>query len=256
MSEDYGRKWKAQGPTVRDWFLFLIGFVFVALGLFVWIMGARDGWAYFLIFLLTAALSSWRLIYKLRQGRRIFDRSAIVGGVEIGFDLKMLGALCGGVLLIGFAVVFGFGSAPIWLRAIGFFLIVVGAGVPLGLAFDWIPRQSLRFDPDGVVFRQNRFRVFVPWADITELGRSAIVNNPLILIRVSDCDALIVDPPNSRRKARRLFAQNQSFYGADLSIMTRMFGLDDQLLVAAMDRYIREPEAREQLAPAPRIEGR
>jgi hypothetical protein len=100
----------------------------------------------------------------------------------------------------------------------------------------------------GITLGRRGFAYLVRWDNIAGLGTGEIGHNPAILIRLHRSNATEVSPPQRKTQALKELARCESFCGAPVVMMTMLYRMDATLLAQALDRYVREPHARDELS--------
>jgi hypothetical protein len=238
-------------PDPRDWLVLVISLLFVAMGVFQIVSGRdwRTGAITLMFFGGGAVLFAARIVTRLRQQRRTgVEGVAIAGSRDIPMARGRILALVAGVGVFGAAGVFLGGSMGLILQTLCAGLAVFAVGFSLAVIFNWLPAVVLRFEPEGLVVQRGAKRRYrVGWDDIAGLSVGELARNPMILLRFHDAEAVTLLPGGVRALVNREIASTRGLYGADLMIMPRLFGLDAQLLAAALQRYIENPAARSEL---------
>jgi hypothetical protein len=250
MSPKTARQSPFGPPSGRDWLVLVISLLFCALAV-RGLIGGRD-WrtaALTLFFFGGGALIfTGRILTGFRQSRSDVGQVAIAGSRDIPMARGRMLALVGAVGAFGVAGAVLGQSMGLILQIICAGLAVFAVGLTLALLCNWLPAPALRFEPRGLVVQRGRKRRYrVDWDNIAALSVGEMAGNPMVLLRFHDAAAVTLLPGAVRALVQREIASTQGLYGADLIIMPKLFGLDAQLLTAALERYIQTPAARTEL---------
>ncbi|MDQ0463973.1 hypothetical protein QO010_001744 [Caulobacter ginsengisoli] len=236
-------------PSARDWILLVISLLFVAAGVLEIVRGDwRTGAITLMFFGGGALLFAGQIFTKLRWRRSSPGKVAIAGSRDIPMARGRILALVAAVGVFGLAGALLGGSMGLVLQGLCAGLALFAVGFTLALLCNWLPTPALRFEPQGlVVQRGSRRRYRADWDNIAGLSVGELARNPMILLHFHDSAAVTILPGAQRALVQREIASTQGLYGADLVIMPKLFGLDAQLLAAALQRYIKTPAARTEL---------
>lgn len=236
------------GPTVGDVAVAAIGLVFCVGALIVFSSDWRSGLtslAFFGFVFLVAGDVLWR---KLREGRFKARHVSVVGQVNFRARSTRMIVLSAGMVVAGGIVALVDSHAPLLYRALAGFVALVGACMLVALLAGLGGRQSLRFEPAGVVFGERRYSFLLRWDDMASLAAGEFSSNPVLRIGLAEGARIDVEPSSARASFDRLRSKNRAWMGADLVIMPLLYGFDTHLLLAALMRYRSEPQARNELA--------
>jgi hypothetical protein len=195
-----------------------------------------------------AVIGAIPIVRKLWPVRPAPDRVEIIGGVPIRPSKGIL--LTIGLWLVALAVitlVFGWSYGVIF-RALMLGFLGLGCCILIGLYLGWLPAHYLQFDPRGITFGERGFSYRVQWDNISGSGAGEINSHAALLLQLYRPDAIEVEPPGRKTRALKGIVRNEQFYGAHVIIMTTQYRMDLSLLAQAIDRYIREPAARNELS--------
>ena len=234
-------------PSLKDWALLAIGVVFSVAGVFILSSDRDVGIVTLAIFGTCTAVFAMQIWGKLRARNFTASQVEVAGGVPIR-PKRTLGLILGGwMLALGIVlVVFGatYGAPFRWLSGI---IAVVGAVLLIATALGRFPGGYLQFDPDALTIAQAKWRVAIPWDEISGVTESEFSGNPMLLIVVTDAASLIIDPPEAAAAVYKAIAKNQSMIGAEFAVMTTHYGIDLPILAAAVTHYARNRKARASL---------
>lgn len=216
------------GPTLEDWTTFVISVAFCILGVALALLTGdwRTG-VVTLAFFGGCALVIGGIVLRKRRAR---DFRALSVSIRGSTDLRLsdgpLLPLCAGMVAVG-AIMFFVGTTYGWIfRGIGAFIAAVGtAMIALQLA-GVLRRHYLRFEPEGLVIGEGRRTRRVPWDEIRAVSAGEISDNPVVFLTLDGI-------------------------AAPVALTPWLYGLEVAPLVAALERYVREPAARQELAPPP-----
>lgn len=231
------------GSMLEDWTLLAVGLLFCAASVFTFLQSDwRMGVVMLAFFGGAVALNVATIRRKLRTRRFHALRVGVEGGRNIPADRAHVLSISIGVLAVGSIIFFVGTTAPLFIRGIGAFMALMGA-VLLVLWTSGFLRQFLRFEPEGLVFGRRRYEYRVPWDNIAGVRTVEIADTTLLFLQVAKIPAIAVTPPGARLKVYRHVRRN------GFCIAPATFGMDVPPLLAALTRYIRDPRAREELAP-------
>lgn len=237
----------APGPSWRDWSLLVVSLVFVGSGLFV-LPGNFDVGIVTIVFFGFCAIAALTTIVRKRRDRRTRPlRAAIVGGLPIRPSRLRAAALGAGLLVLGAVLIVFGGKAPLLIRVLSWFVLLVGALFTAGVAWGKLPVGHLLFTPRGLTLGRHRYAITVDWDDMVALDAAEFHDNPLLRIGLREGAKPLVEPPAFTAKAYRELANSQALMGAPVTVMTGQYGIDLPLLIKAMERYVWEPESRAEL---------
>ncbi|HEX7221378.1 MAG TPA: hypothetical protein VF280_19405 [Burkholderiales bacterium] len=216
------------GPTLEDWTTFGISVAFCVIGIALAL--ATEDWrtgVVTLAFFGGCAIVIGGMVLRKRRAR---DFRALSVSIRGSTDLRLsdgpLVPLCAGMVVVG-AVMFFVGTTYGWIfRGIGAFIAALGT-VMIALRLAGILRRHyLRFEPEGLVIGERRRTRRVPWDEIRAVSAGEIADNPVVFLSLDGI-------------------------AAPLALTPWLYGLEVAPLVAALERYAREPAARQELAPPP-----
>lgn len=231
-----------------DWTLLAIGVLFCGAALLTMGSDWRTGTVMLAFFGGCTLMFMVTILRKLRERGFRALRVSVEGSRNIEADKTFLISLSTGLLAVG-AVIFVVGTTVPWhIRAIGAFMALCGMFLLAAWAGGLL-RQYLRFEPEGLVLGLRRFEYRVPWDSIAGIRTMEIADNPLVYLVVPDTAHITVAPPAARRKFVKHLRRN------GICIAPAVFGMDTPPLLAALERYARDPQTRAELAPRPDAAG-
>lgn len=238
--------------TLQDWALAVIGGLFTLGGLLMLRNDFKTGIVTLVFFGLCFAHAVSVILRKRRARKLVALTASVAGGVPIRQSRTRM-ALLGGALLILGALQVAFITDAVQV-GIGWLLVVVGGVMLAGLAAGLLYTAYIQFDPSGITFGDRHGKAVVPWQAITGLARTDMNNNPIVLVSV-DPEAIAVQPAAHRPRLSRQMARSRGSFGADFAIMSTVYGIDAPVLLAALQRYVAEPESRRELQRLPQLRG-
>lgn len=131
-------------------------------------------------------------------------------------------------------------------------LLLLGVGVVVGILRSLGYLSSMiMFAPDGIHLIQKRQRYVIPFEQIVRAESAEWNGHLLVMIWPQSFDAVAatVAPSSRRETLLRAMKKSQEWMGAPLVIWPQRFALEGGLLLRALERYIREPSTRAELAP-------
>jgi hypothetical protein len=238
------------GPSFKNWAVLAIFLSFSAAALFMrdW----RSMVGPLVLFGGGSIVSATEVRRKIRERRLSGESVQLQGGVEIGVDRRRIWAMGLGLLAAGPAFAWS-AEGERTPEVLGASLALAGFVLLAALLFGWLPRQTLRFDPDGMLFGYRSFSVWVPWDAIGQVSVGEYASNPMVFLAVPDLTLVRVEPATASGRFEKAAARNRAWTGADLTVMPRNFGVDGAPLAAALSRYVLDPKARGELSPSPVI---
>lgn len=195
------------------------------------------------------------VILRKRRLARLGSVSArVTGGVRLR-PSRLQFALYGAALLaVGAVLASVAGPRDAQMGGGGWLSMLVGGGMLAGVAVGWLPLGHLQFDPDGLTVGDRGGQTRVPWDAITGLGGNEVDGQPAVLLTV-DAHALVPMPPGHGAQLARRLAWARGKAGVDIIIFSHDYGIAAPVLLAALERYVTEPAARQELAATPRLAG-
>lgn len=235
--------------TLQDWALAVIGGLLTLGGLLMLRSDFRTGIVTLVFFGLCFVHAVSVILRKRRAREQVAMTASVAGGVPIRQSRERMALLGGALLSLGtLQAVFINDAVQV---GIGWLLITVGVFMLIGLAMGLLYTDYIQFDPAGITFGDRHGKAFVPWHAVTGLARADMNNNPLVLVS-ADAPAIEVEPAYRPRLLKRM-ARSRGSFGADFAIMSTVYGIDAPVLLAALQRYITEPESRQELRRLPRL---
>ena len=186
---------------------------------------------------------------KLRADRFKPTVVRITGSVDIPMKQGRLIAVAVGCSIVGVAIAFADPRDPLFYRALGGFIALVGATLLVLLATGVYRRQFIRFEPDGIVVGEATYRYRIPWDSVTAVAPFEYASNPFIGLGIDDVDRLEVTPPKRRRRLERKVRSNLKWFGTSILLAPLSYGMETTLLAAALARYVEFSEFRSELGP-------
>lgn len=250
------------GPGARDWLLLAISLAFVAMGavLVVAGRGGAVGAICVLFFGACAAIGAAEIVRKRRAARQDADPSLVARfepELPLRADRRGLAVRLGGLAVFGaLLAILGreLGGGFVILSGL---LALLGAGGLVALALGYTGGSALRFTAEALEVEQRGASYSVPWDSIVAIDLASIHDQPLVRISVASVEELLagVEPPAGARTVARAIGWNRGLCGADLTFMPRAFGVDEVVLLRALERYVGDPAARAELREKPALDG-
>lgn len=134
-------------------------------------------------------------------------------------------------------------------------LLVIGAGICLlALVFPFLKAQGyltsqIMFSPQGIHIIERKRSYLIPFDQIARL-QTADWNGHLILcIWPVTLEAVVdtVDPESQKESLHKDLLKSEAWMGTPLTIWPNRFGMQGELLLRALHRYISEPSTRQEL---------
>lgn len=235
------------GPSWQDWATFLISAVFTVVGLLILPSDPSVGIVTLALFGSCAAVLGAIVARKLRGASTQPLHVEVAGGVPIR-ESRLRYALLGAWLTVLGLLMWYFGETyPELFRWLSLFVAAVGAAVLIGVASGRIASGFLQFDPSGLTVANRTARVAIPWHNVADVSEAELHGNPVLLIALRDPTDIRVDPPEASPKVYKAVSRTQAMYGSHFAVMTSYYGINLEVLAAAIRRYANDPTARAQL---------
>jgi hypothetical protein len=237
-----------QGKDDAMWGMFAGSMAFVICGLLLLRSNFTVAIVTIAFFGSCAVVAAVDLRRKLRTRSPAPERVKLIGGVPLRPSRLLIGGI--GIWMAALGLILAtFGAEEgLIIQGIGLGLAALGCVMLIGMALGRLPADFLQFDPSGITLGRRGFAYLVRWDNIAGLGTGEIGQNPAILIRLHRPDAIEVSPPQRKTRALKELARCESFCGAPVVLMTMLYRMDATLLAQALDRYVREPHARDELS--------
>lgn len=248
MTQD-GRPSPLDRVSFQDWALAVIGGLFTLGGLLLLRSDFKTGIVTLLFFGLCFVHAVSVILRKRRALKQVAMTASVAGGVPIRQSRTRMALLGGALLLLG-SLQAAFINDLLQV-GIGWFLVVVGTVMLAGLASGRLYTAYIQFDPAGIIFGDRHGQAAVPWDAVTGLARADMSNNPLVLVSV-DAEAVEAAPAYRPRLLKQM-GRARGHFGADFAIMSTVYGIDAPVLLAALQRYVAEPESRRELQRRPQL---
>jgi hypothetical protein len=236
-------------PSFRDWALAAVGIMFALMGFFI-LPDNRDlGISTIALFGVGATMSVSRVVRKLRHARQHIGSVQVIGGTRIvASRLRMasVGATC---LVLG-AILIIFDHAPLYIRF--FYWLIAGAGLALLSMFALGIGGAgayLEFKPAGLVLGYRSWAALLAWDRIARISTGELHKNEALFLWLDSPEVLQVTPHEKHDKFIKYVRQCRAWIGSDILIMPTQYGIDSQVLFAALTRYMKDAEARAELEP-------
>ncbi|KUM54827.1 hypothetical protein AR688_16320 [Rheinheimera sp. EpRS3] len=232
--------------TFKDWLFALIGLLFTLSGLLIIQKDFNTGITTLVFFGSCFAVAAHTIIRKLRLQRQSLRTVTVVGGEPIHASKKRIALLGIGLLAFGSTLMLFQPDDNKIFYGITLLIALTGAVMLVGLFSGRLAKTYIQFDPSGFTFGYPKGKVSIPWEAITDLYRGEIHNNQAIFLSVAQ-ENILVEPASYLAKVNKQMASSRKWTGADFVIMTSTYGIDAPVLMAAIERYITQPEARVEL---------
>ena len=237
---------------LQDWLLAAVSLLFTLGGLLIIGRDFKTGVVTLALFGLCLLHSVRVILRKRRALKQVALTASVVGGVPIRQSRRRMAGLGVALLAIG-GTHAAFTSQPVQV-GLGWLLVATGAALLLGLALGRVFTASIQFDPAGITFADRHGRAHVPWDAVTALARGELQNNPMVLVSV-DGGSVQAEPAAYRQRLFQQMGRSRGLMGADFVIMCNSYGIDAPVLLAALQRYVAEPAARQELQRLPALAG-
>ena len=242
-------------PGFRDWALLTTNILFVMMGVFLLFKRQYQIAVPSLAVFGSALAITIALIWRKYRFRRTAPlKVQIVGGVPIYPSRNRTLILGVWIAALGtISIVFGSSFDLLFQMAAGV-IAIAGYAILLGVATGYLPRAGyLQFDPAGLTIGNRRWSYLIQWDNIAGLAPVMIDDVPTLYVRLHRPDLIEVMPPEQAEKVRKSLLRRGAGDGPNLTLNPTPYGMDLPLLLQALDRYIRDPSARLDLAPLPAL---
>jgi len=235
-------------PGIRDWVLLTINIVFVALGLVILPHNRDVGIVSLALFgpCLILAVASVSRKFRFRRFRAL--KAEIVGGIPIRASRAQLLSLALVLTLTGVIIVLFGRSYPLLFWMLAWLIALIGGALMIAVLLGLIPNDYLKFDPEGITFGRARYTYMVPWDNIAQVSAGHMHDNPALFIWLHDYGRVTVHPREKRDRVLKSFAWGTGWAGAPIMLLPSRYNIDLPVLVLALERYLKEPTARSELA--------
>jgi hypothetical protein len=130
----------------------------------------------------------------------------------------------------------------------GWIPAAVGSCYVVGLAVGWLPVGYIQFGTEGVTIARRRFAYTVPWDAIEGLSAREIDPRPTLCIYPRDLNLVIAHPAHRKSEVLRHLVRSSKLFGVPIRLFTSDYGLDLPLLMKALNRYVANRSARNELS--------
>ena len=235
-------------PGIRDWVLLTINIVFVALGLVILPHNRDVGIVSLALFGPCLILAVVSVLRKFRFRRFRALKAEIVGGVPIRASRAQLLSIALVLTLMGVIIVLFGRSYPLLFWMLAWLIALIGGALTIAVLSGLIPNDYLKFDPDGITFGRARYAYMVPWDNVAQVSAGHMHDNPALFIRLHDYGRVTVHPREKRERVLKSFAWGTGWAGAPIVLLPSRYNIDLPMLMLALERYLKEPTARSELA--------
>jgi hypothetical protein len=236
------------GPSFRDWALGFVSLAFVVLGLLVLPRNPDVAVPAVAFFGVCGAFAVSNVHRKWRFARLARLNVEVVGGVPIRPSRAQIAMLGGTLFSLGSLLMVYWRSGPLLVAVCLVIMIGSGGFLLLGLVLGKLPVGFIQFDPEGLTIGRRRDVFTVPWGQVVGVAPAEFHDNPVLLLQIGDLNAVVVRPDSARARVIAQLNANPSMMGAHVMIFASQFGIDLPVLVAAVERYAADPNARQSLA--------
>lgn len=234
-------------PPRSNWLLFLLNIGFVICGAFVLPSDPNVGIVTIAFFGSCAAVAGVGIARKLWPAPAP-ERISIVGGVPIRPSRLLLGSIGAWLAVLGTVLlIFGW-SYGVVFRWTALAILVPGCYLLVAVIARWLPATYLQFDPEGITFGHRGFSYLVRFDNLAGIAAAEMNRNPVLLMQLHQPDLIEAKPPASQMRALKQIARCDRWHGVHIVVLAVQYRLDPALLAQALDRYINEPSARDELS--------
>jgi hypothetical protein len=229
--------------------LLALSLVFVAMGVIVAVFGdwrLGVGTAGFF------GLAALVFFVQRQDLERLNDQARVLpirGGVPIQQSMKRRSLFIGVMLGAGVSsVLVGYGRNPlVWWSGLA---LMVGAVIVFVLQLFGVPaRRAISFSPEGIHFLGGPAPCLLHFDNIAQLQFAEWNGHLILLLTPINLAAVLMTVPEAQReKAGAQFTQSLQYMHAPLTIWPTQFGLETRSLMKTIERFVREPVTRQELA--------
>lgn len=217
----------------QDWALASIGLLFVLAGLVMLPTQGAQALLPISFFGVCGAVGIYNIVRKKRAVRLAGARVQALDGVTLRPSRRRVAGMAAILLVIALPILFS-AAAGLVMQAIGAFLVLVAAVLLAALALGRLPVGHLGFRPGGLEVGYRGFSALLPWQTIAAVETREFCDNPLVAIHLHDWQAASVTPPAAQLRYARAVGASRGTFGADVSIMVLHYGIDAEVLAAAI----------------------
>lgn len=243
---------KLDKVTFKDWLLALIGLLFTLGGLLIIRNDFEVGITTLAFFGFCFAVAVRIILRKLRLQRQSPLTATVIGGEPIRPSRGRIAMLGLGLLVVGIVLALFQPDDNKILLGCALLMAITGGVLLVGLLTGLLSKAYIQFDPPGITFGYLGGKASIPWSAIINVARGEIHNNQAVFVWVVH-DAVIAEPTSYLTKLHKQMASAKTWTGADFVIMSSTYGIDAPVLLAAMERYITNPETRTELRAVPKL---
>jgi hypothetical protein len=236
------------GPRIKDWALLAINIVFVAAGLFILPHKSDVGIVTLAFFGPCLIVTVGTVLRKFRFCRFRALKAEIVGGVPIRASRAQALATALVLTLMGVIIVLFGRSYGLIFWTLAWLIALIGGALMIAVLCGLIPNDYLKFDPEGITFSRARYSYMVPWDNIARVSAGHMHDNPTLFIWLHDYNRVTVQPSEKKAQVLKSFAWGTGWAGAPIMLLPSRYGIDLPPLMLALERYLTEPTARNELA--------
>ncbi|PJZ58118.1 hypothetical protein [Leptospira barantonii] len=234
-------------PTIRDWVLVGIGLAFVVMGIVILPKNPKVGIVTLTFFGLCAGVAIRTVIRKRKESKFQGLSVHVIGGVEIRPSRLRILILSVSLVIVG-AVLLIFGNEyPLVFRVLAGLICGIGIVLMVLVAFRKIPVGFIRFDYEGFTIGRKRWNVTLPWDEIALVRPGDFNGNSALYLWVKSYERIRTEPKEFHSLAVAEILSSESWVGSHFMILTENYNLHSPMVAEALERYVSEPEVREEL---------
>jgi hypothetical protein len=239
-------------PSFRDWLLLVIFACSFLSGIVLVAVAPNDPKNVVLVVLggLPLAFCAYRVVRKLRRRRqRPPPPAGLAGGVLIRPSrVRIYGAIATLIAAGMVIAMFADNLSGLPLQPIGWLLTVIGLVCLASYVSGRIPVGYLEFNPRGITISSGFSSYMIPWDNISGMQVRERNSRQLLLIWLHRLEAVEFDRLEYAPRMIKFMKMSASTLGAPAIIHGSYYDLDLAPLAKSLERYVRHPAARAELA--------
>ena len=235
------------GPRRGDWALLVVSAVFVAMGLLMLLKKPRAAVVTLAFFGGCLALAIFNVVEKRRFSRYRATRVEIAGGVPLRPSRAKTFGVGVSVLAVGGVPLLVDEGMPLHVRACFWLMALAGAALSVLVVLGKAPVGFVQLDPPGITFGHRGYAMLVPWDAIRAIAMGELSHNAALFLHLARPDQVQAIPAHAAARVAKQLSTNLAWNGAHIVLLTSQYGLDLPLVAQALERYVRDPNARSEL---------
>ncbi|HMY58190.1 MAG TPA: hypothetical protein PK472_08050 [Pseudomonadota bacterium] len=151
---------------------------------------------------------------------------------------------------------FGLGAVLVGIDRQPLLLLIGAALCVLTLVFPFFKAKGyltsrIMFSPQGIHIIERKRRYLIPFEHIVKMQSAEWNGHLLICIWPTTLDAVVdtVEPADQKESLHKDLLKSEAWMGTPLTLWPTRFGMQGELLLRALHRYISDPSSRQELRP-------